>query len=244
MFLIYINILNSIISFIVSFLGKVFSQRMASSDTNPTVVFDSSNSKYLVKFDGLTIETTVTDKAMIADEWIQLVSSTYAGNQMVVGLDTEWMIMRDQNKKMKVAILQLCVEDKCLIFQLFHMDDIPKSLRSFLTHQDFKFVGVGVELDIKMLKRDYGLECNNGIDVSTLAKTQWPNRFSSFGLKCLAKELVGLNLKKPKEVCTSDWKSKELTNAQIEYACVDAYASYKIGKKLLIDEGLTPTPCV
>ncbi|XP_027339535.1 Werner Syndrome-like exonuclease [Abrus precatorius] len=212
---------------------------MDASDSNATVIFDTSNSKYLVLFDRLAIETTVTDKASIAEEWVQQVLSTYVGKQMVIGLDTEWM--RDQNKKMKVAILQLCVEDKCLIFQMFRMDYIPQSLRSFMVHSDFKFVGVGILQDIKRLNNEYGLECNEGIDVSKLAKTQWPNRFSSLGLKNLAKELVGLNMKKSKEVCTSEWQLRELTLDQVEYACIDAYASYKIGKKLLIENGVSPT---
>ncbi|KAJ1403269.1 Ribonuclease H-like superfamily [Sesbania bispinosa] len=119
---------------------------------------------------------------------------------------------------------------------------IPESLRNLLTHEDFKFVGVAIKKDIEILKRDHGLECNNGIDISTLVVTQWPGRFPSPGLKSLAKELVGLNMKKPKDVRVSEWKVKELSKEQVKYACIDAYASYKIGRKLLIDEGLTPPP--
>ncbi|KAK7302167.1 hypothetical protein RJT34_13048 [Clitoria ternatea] len=198
------------------------------------IFFDSSVEKYMVLLDGQRIETTVTNKGEAAEEWVQLVSSTHQGTQMVVGLDTEWTRDDKNKKKMKVAILQLCVEDKCLIFQLAHMDYVPHSLRSFLI--DSKFVGVGIMQDIKMLRNGYELECKTGIDVATLANTQWPGRFSSKGLKYLAKELVGLDMKKSKDVCTSEWKSKKLTNAQIEYACIDAYASYMIGKKLLIQD--------
>ncbi|XP_057427131.1 uncharacterized protein LOC130720470 [Lotus japonicus] len=214
-----------------------------SSDTNATVIFEESTSKYLVLLNGLTIETTVTNKAIVAQEWVHQVSSTHvAGSQMLVGLDTEWM-PADKRKDMKTAILQLCVEDKCLIFQLHHMDYIPMSLRSFMTHPEFKFVGVGVKQDIQKLEMDHWLECNGGIDVARLATKQWPGRYKSLpGLKCLAKELVGLDMKKSKDVCLSKWESKELTKAQVEYACVDAYASYKIGKKLLIDGGHDDLP--
>lgn len=161
----------------------------SSDDTNASVMFDSSTSKYLVLYDGLTIETTVTNKARVVDQWVQQVSSTHvAGSQMVVGLGTEWMFL-DEKKKMKIAILQLSVEDKCLIFQLHHMDVIPEALKSFMTHPEIKFVGVGVKQDIKMLERDYRLECNKGINVDTLARIQWPDRFGPTpGLKLLAKE--------------------------------------------------------
>ena len=225
-------------------LDRGLDWKMASvaNDTNSTVIFDSTSSKYLVLTDGLTIETTVTDKANIVEEWIHLVLSRYAKNHgMVVGLDTEWM--RDQNNKTKVAILQLCVKDKCLIFQLFLMDNIPQSLRSFLSAFNLKFVGVGIENDIERLKDDYGLECKNGIDLATLAMTQCTNILSSRGLKHLAKRLVGLDMKKSKDVCTSEWQSRVLTKDQVEYACIDAYASYKIGHKLLIEkEGVTLNP--
>ncbi|XP_057444582.1 uncharacterized protein LOC130736817 [Lotus japonicus] len=162
---------------------------------------------------------------------------------MVVGLDTEWMsIYVEKEKRNKTAILQLCVEEKCLIFQLNHMDYIPIALHNFMTHPEFKLVGVGVQLDTKMLENDHWLMCNKGIDVATLAKKHWPGRFSSSpGLQLLAKELANLDMKKPKDVRMSKWESKELTKVQVEYACIDAFASYKIGKKLLIDEGLAST---
>ncbi|QHN98482.1 Werner syndrome ATP-dependent helicase [Arachis hypogaea] len=108
---------------------------------------------------------------------------------------------------------------------------------------NFKFVGVGIENDIKRLKSDYGLECKNGIDLATFAGEKCDQNYSSRGLKFLAKELVGLDMKKSKDICTSEWKSKELTKDQIEYACIDAYASYKIGHYLLLQkEEVYPKP--
>ncbi|XP_029130621.1 Werner Syndrome-like exonuclease isoform X2 [Cajanus cajan] len=205
-----------------------------SVDTKLDMMPDKSSSMFMVSCDGIMIETTITHEASIVEEWIKFVSSTYTGNPKVVGLDTEWT--RAQNK-MKVAILQLCVENKCLIVQLFLMNNnIPQSLKSFFVDSDFKFVGVGVINDLNMLKSDYGLESNKGIDISHLAKQIWPDRISSMGLKYLAKELVGLDMKKSKEVCTSEWKTKDLTRDQIEYASIDAYASFKIGKMILSED--------
>ncbi|KAH1255029.1 Werner syndrome ATP-dependent helicase [Glycine max] len=116
---------------------------MTASNNNPTVFFNPTTSKYLVFYDGLTIETIITYKGSIVEEWIQ------AGKQRVVGLDTEWIPV--EKTKKKVAILQLCIENKCLIIQLFHMDNIPQSLRSFLMDSNFEFVGVGVMKDLMML---------------------------------------------------------------------------------------------
>ncbi|RDX74637.1 Werner Syndrome-like exonuclease, partial [Mucuna pruriens] len=206
---------------------------MAKSNNEPTVIFNPSTFKYMVSYDGLTIETTVTYKANVIEEWINFVSSTYTENPKVVGLDTEWT--RVEYKKMKVAILQLCVENKCLIIQLFRMYNIPQSLRNFFTISDFKFAGVAVMNDLEMLENDYGLKSNinKGVDVAYLAKARWPDLISTGGLKSMAKELVGLDMKKPKKVCISEWKTKKLSLSQVEYASIDAYASFKIGKVVL-----------
>ncbi|MED6211888.1 hypothetical protein PIB30_077914 [Stylosanthes scabra] len=101
---------------------------------------------------------------------------------------------------------------------------------------DFKFVGVGIENDKKRLRNDFGLECKNVIDLATLAGDKCDQTYSSRGLKFLAKELVGLDMKKSKAICISEWNSRELAKDQIEYACIDAYASYKIGHYLLQKE--------
>ncbi|BAT99104.1 hypothetical protein LR48_Vigan06g118600 [Vigna angularis] len=202
---------------------------------NDRNMVEPSTRRYEIWCDGTTIETIVTNEENIVEQWL---SSTYALKQKVVGLDTEWMhVPKASTKKatMKVAILQLCVEDRCLIVQLFFMKNIPPSLQSFMMDASFDFVGVGVMNDINMLKKNYGLECNKGTDLVMLAKKRWPEKISSGSLKYLAKELVGLEMEKSKAVVTSDWKAKELTEVQVKYACIDAYASFKIGKMVLSD---------
>ncbi|XP_028765124.1 Werner Syndrome-like exonuclease [Neltuma alba] len=203
-----------------------------------TVIYNPSTSKYYVISQGSTIETTLTHKASVADEWLRQVYSKYGGRHTVVGLDTEWML-REVSLTMKAAILQLCVENTCLILQLFCLDDVPENLRKFLTDSNFTFVGVQVKNDIKKLRKEYGIECSNGVDVLEVAKREWPEKFSRSGLKHLAKELVGLEMKKNKKVTMSEWHVRDLSYEQVEYACIDAYASYWIGHKLLVEDKLT-----
>ncbi|WVZ11463.1 hypothetical protein V8G54_015993 [Vigna mungo] len=207
---------------------------MTMNDKN---ILEPSTRRHEILCDGTTIETIVTNDENIVEQWL---SSTYACKQRVVGLDTEWMhVPKASTKKKfstKVAILQLCVEDRCLIVQLFFMKKIPPSLQSFMMDASFEFVGVGVMNDISMLKKNYGLECNKATDLAMLAKKRWPEKISAESLKYLAKELVGLEMEKSKAVVTSDWKAKELTEAQVQYACIDAYASFKIGILVLSDE--------
>ncbi|KAK9291616.1 hypothetical protein L1049_019565 [Liquidambar formosana] len=203
---------------------------------NPTITFNPTTSKYSVYFAGKTIETTVTDKAAIADEWLRQILPIYAGKPMVVGLDIEWRPHQIRWMSNKSATLQLCIDDKCLIVQLFYMDEIPQSLKSFLTDSNFTFVGIEVGDDIAKLKDEYGLECSNSADIRVLAMRRWPGRFRRPGLKDLALEVTGLTMKKPKHVCMSNWEARVLNENQVEYACIDAYASYKIGHNLIIEK--------
>ncbi|XP_073132615.1 3'-5' exonuclease-like [Henckelia pumila] len=203
---------------------------------NPsTITFNPTLSKYYITFGGATIETTVTSTAATAAEWVAEITTLYAGRPTVVGLDVEWRPHPVQSMSNKSATLQLCIDGKCLILQLFYMDEIPESLKNFLMDPNFTFVGIEVGDDISKLKNEYGLECVSSRDVREAAKERWPGRFRRPGLKDLALEVCGMNLRKPKHVCMSNWEARELSKYQVEYACLDAYASYKIGHKLIIE---------
>ncbi|KAK6792595.1 hypothetical protein RDI58_011676 [Solanum bulbocastanum] len=74
-----------------------------------------------------------------------------------VGLDIEWRPHEISWMSNKSATLQLCIDEKCLIFQLFYVDEISKSLKDFLNSTNFTFVGIEVADDVKKLKNEYGL---------------------------------------------------------------------------------------
>ncbi|KAL8540843.1 hypothetical protein ACS0TY_002174 [Phlomoides rotata] len=203
-----------------------------SSSSSSTVSFNSTLSKYYVTFAGTTIETTVTDKAATATAWVRDINSLYGGSPTVVGLDVEWRPHHISSMSNKSATLQLCINDKCLILQLFYMDFIPESIKAFLLNPNFTFVGIEVADDVSKLRNEYGLDCSCTMDVRDAAKARWPGRFSRPGLKDLAREICGLNMSKPLHVCKSNWEARMLSGAQVEYACIDAFASFKIGYKL------------
>ncbi|XP_062170264.1 uncharacterized protein LOC133875989 isoform X1 [Alnus glutinosa] len=171
---------------------------MSAFDTNATI------SKHYVSFAGKSIETIVADKGGDIDEWFHQILSLYAGKPTVVGLDTEW------SPSKKAAILQLCIDEKCLIVQLIYMDkNIPQSLKSFLADSNFTFVGIEVAMDIAKLRDGYEIECTKSTDIGKVAKSRWPGRFRGPSLKELALEVVGLNMRKPKDICMSNWEIVE-----------------------------------
>ncbi|VFQ84907.1 unnamed protein product [Cuscuta campestris] len=212
--------------------------RWTSSSSPSSITFNSSNSKYYVQFGGRRIETTVTDRAAVANEWVAHVRLKHASRgepTVVVGLDNEWRPHPVRYMSNKSATLQLCIDEDCLILQLFHMERVPEELKEFLADPTFVFVGVEVADDVRKLREEYGLVCARSEDIRELAKRKWPGRFSRPGLKDLASEVCGLHMPKPKHVCMSNWEVRELSSTQVEYGCIDAYASYKIGHLLILE---------
>lgn len=177
----------------------------------------------------------MTNKSAVANEWAASMLSKYSGKQTVVGLDNEWKPNFSRYTNNKLATLQLCIDNTCLIVQLFYLDEIPQTLKKFLANPNFTFVGVEVGEDILKLKNEYGLVCYNQADIRDVAKKKWPCRYSRPGLKDLAYDICSLNMPKPKHVSMSNWEATELSVSQVEYACIDAYASFKIGQKLLME---------
>lgn len=195
----------------------------------------ANNYKHMVSFSGKTIEATVTDKASVVDEWVQNILSLHNGNgKMIVGLDCEWRPPVISSLSNKTATLQLCIGTDCLILQMFYMDYIPQSIKNFLSDPNITFVGVEVGDDALKLNDEYGLVVTSTTDIQAVAMTRWPIRFyRKPGLKRLADVVAGLYMEKPKHVCQSNWEARVLSEKQIEYACIDAYACYRIGLSLL-----------
>ncbi|GFZ19319.1 hypothetical protein Acr_28g0000240 [Actinidia rufa] len=190
--------------------------------------------KQMVNFSCKVIEAMVTDKASVANEWVREILSLHNRQQIIVGLDCEWRTNIISSMNNKTDTLQLCVDTKCLILQMFSMDYIPQSIKSFLSDPNVTFVGVEVGDDTSKLRDGYGLSCSNTVDIQALAMERWPVRFyRKPGLKKLAHEVVGLLMAKPMHVCRSNWEARVLDEKQVEYASIDAYACYRIGLNLL-----------
>ncbi|XP_027364766.1 Werner Syndrome-like exonuclease [Abrus precatorius] len=174
---------------------------------------------------GKIVTCTLTNSAAAVDMWI---FQTCRVREDVVGLDVEWRPFGENNP---VATLQLCVRRRCLVFQLLHSSHIPFSLLEFLRDPSLTFVGVGVYDDGVKLLNDYGLEVYRTVDLGKLAMSKL--RLTHYpGLKFLALQVLSVDIVKPKNVTLSRWDNRWLTPAQVQYASVDAIASYEIGKTL------------
>ncbi|KAI0528894.1 hypothetical protein KFK09_001437 [Dendrobium nobile] len=196
-----------------------------------TDIEELSDSTFRVTFDETeNIETTLTASGDEVESWISNILRL--SNRFVVGIDVEWRpsFSRYQNP---VALLQLCVGHHCLIFQLLHADYIPGSLENFLSDPSFTFVGVGINGDVERLAEERDLSVCNAVDLRELAAERMGrNEMRQKGLAALAMEVMGVQVSKPRRVRMGRWDQFYLTMDQIKYACIDAFLSFEIGRRL------------
>lgn len=94
-------------------------------------------------------------------------------------------------------------------------------------------MGVGIGGDAEKLLEDYGLQVANAVDLRFLAAEELGVReLRNAGLKGLVMEVLGKEVQKPRRITMSRWDNAWLTHAQVQYACLDAFLSFEIGRCL------------
>ncbi|XP_052729576.1 3'-5' exonuclease isoform X2 [Vigna angularis] len=189
---------------------------------------------YDVTFHTHTIHTLLTSDPSLVHSWISTnVRSHQTG--LMVGLDIEWRPNTQRNMQNPVATLQLCLGQHCLVFQILHSPSIPPSLVSFLADSNVTFFGVGIEEDAEKLLEDYNLHVVNIRDLRSFAAEKLRDReLNRAGIKSLGLRVLGLEFEKPKRISRSRWDNPWLTPQQVQYATVDAFLSYEIGRRLSV----------
>ncbi|KAI3950905.1 hypothetical protein MKW92_044237 [Papaver armeniacum] len=203
----------------------------------------STHHEYTVYFHEDKIQTTVTHTASVVDGWIANIYSDFPSklNNLVVGLDIEWRRIRDNITRNPVAVLQLCTLKRCLIFQILCCDHIPDSLADFLGNEKFTFVGAGIDGDAHKLWTDHRLNVARTEELGSLAAFKLTKTVKEYreswlyknGLSNLSNAVLGQDLRERRDIQLSHWDNGFLTDNQVEYACLDAYVSFKIGVNLI-----------
>ncbi|KAL8199744.1 hypothetical protein R6Q57_013312 [Mikania cordata] len=197
---------------------------------------DYTHNLYDVTFFQNTISTIVTNTPSYVDSWIADIQRIHHRrlHSLVVGLDVEWRPNHSRNVENPVATLQLCVGRRCLIFQILHSPSIPQSLITFLGNRSYTFAGVGIENDVEKLTEDYNLVIARTADLRTLAADAYGVReLKNAGIKELTSRVLGVEMNKPKGITMSRWDNQWLTPPQVQYACIDAFLSFEIGRILI-----------
>lgn len=190
---------------------------------------------YNIRFFYELIATLVTHDPEMAADWLSLTEQIHDHrlNRLVVGLDIEWR-PNFGGQRNPVAILQLCVGHRCLIFQILRAAVIPDKLCEFLSNEQYTFVGVGIQNDVDKLEEDHGISVGGKtVDLRRLAARAYnDNMLNNYGLKDLVTYVLGRSIEKPRWVTMSSWDNQWLNHDQVQYACLDAFVSFEIGRLL------------
>jgi hypothetical protein len=188
--------------------------------------------KFRVLFFDLSIHVTVTATPSVVRAWLKKALHRFCHNvnhrRLVVGLGVQWTSSSDA-----AETLQLGIGHMCLVFQIHHAPRVPLALRRFLSDSDHTFVGVWNYRDQDMLRRSqHRLLVPSLVDIRDVVadKKGWSRQLS---METLADDLLGFeDVKKPTFIGRSEWDDYPLRDEQVQYASVDAFLSFKMGKAL------------
>ncbi|CAO2178357.1 unnamed protein product [Urochloa humidicola] len=191
---------------------------------------------YVLSFDGDLFDATLTKSGAVVESWVDETYRIHRGcrHPLVVGLDVEWRPAGREPSP--VALLQLCDDRRCLVFQILRADYVPDALSDFLADRRFTFVGVGIRDDAARLRDGYRLEVARAVDLRRLAaRALGRPELRRAGLVALVREVMGVEMEKPHHVRVSAWDNRKLMEDQFKYACADAFASMEVGWRLCND---------
>lgn len=153
---------------------------------------------------------------------------TFSEGAIVIGFDAEWI---PQNK---ISLIQLAVRDQIALIRLAKFRSnglnpaIPPALKAFLEDGQFVFVGCNIRNDANKLFKDFGTEMKSFRDIREEAFTSGHVDRKSGSLTEAVEMTLKRTLSKSDAVRLSNWEAVELSETQIKYAALDAWACFKV----------------
>lgn len=143
-------------------------------------------------------------------------------NERYLGFDTETKPSFTRGQNHKVALLQLATDSEVYLFRL-HQTGVTEGLASLMANGAVTKIGVAVSQDIQQLKRWRPFKEAAFLDLQDYVK---PFGIHSNGLSKLSGIVLGYRISKSQQL--SNWESAELSPAQMRYAAIDAWVSFRI----------------
>ncbi|KAB1213580.1 Werner Syndrome-like exonuclease [Morella rubra] len=166
------------------------------------------------------------DKA--AKELLQnLEAGKRESGHVVLGFDIEWRpTFKRGVSPGKAAVMQICWgTSHCHVMHIFH-SGIPQSLQCLLEDPSLLKVGIGICNDAVKVYKDYSVSIKAAEDLSSLANEKLGGDPQKWSLGSLTKMLISKELLKPSKIRLGNWETNFLSKEQLEYAAVDAFASW------------------
>ena len=167
-----------------------------------------------VEFDGnIYVVKTKADAERAVD---------YLLSQPILGFDTETRPAFEKGKRYYCALLQVSTSTDCFLFRLNRIGLCPAVVR-LLGDKLVTKVGLAWNNDILSLRQLGSFEPGDFIDLQDLVHELG---IEDQSLVKIYANLFGKRISKSERL--SNWERRELTEAQMEYAAIDAWACVQI----------------
>jgi ribonuclease D len=142
--------------------------------------------------------------------------------ETLLGFDTESRPAFKKGESYDISLLQLATSTHAYLFRLNKIPVI-QGLVDILTDPNIVKTGVGIQDDVKGLKKLFPFEEKNFVDLAKIAQEK---RIVNFGLRALTAICLKKRLSKSTKI--SNWERQVLTPAQLHYAACDAVVGFEI----------------
>lgn len=139
-----------------------------------------------------------------------------------VGFDSETRPAFFKGKTNKVALLQISSLDDCFLFRINKIG-IPEKLKQFIEDESVKKIGLSLNNDFNAMGRFAVITPRGFIDIQVLAKQYC---IADMSLQRIYAILFNKKISKSQRL--SNWEAPTLTQAQQQYAAIDAMACLEI----------------
>jgi ribonuclease D len=200
--------------------------------------------------EGMEFTIMETLCASMVEMWLRAVKQRFLDAAPIksVDLDCEFTSPREGRRHQRVAVVQLSVASKVLVFQICRADHVPQLLKDFLKDPTIRFCGAAIGNDVCMLE-SYEIEIPSVYDLQRIMPNPTKNSIPS--LYDLSNATIGTKLEKKKrkkdkkkddeeeeeEELIYGWAKVPLSDKQVLYAALDARLGFEIARRYWKLEG-------
>lgn len=192
-----------------------------------------------------------SNDSQVAEEFVR----THMDNVQHLGFDLEHRPTFRPGQKPNVALLQfaplptslLLTTHPVLLYSIYHDDgQIPLCLQEIIRDPGISKYGVGINGDVRHLKYMQLSDAtrHSFVELGPLALSAGVSSRKEIGLKALIELTMGQEVTtyKTKTLTMTNWELLRLSEAQLKYAAMDAFAAVEIYS--ILTDILTSTPAV
>ncbi len=144
----------------------------------------------------------------------------------ILGFDTESRPTFRKGATIHVSLIQIATEDVCFLFRIRKISDISP-LKEIIESEKILKIGLSLHDDFNIMSHDHNFQPKGFVDLQKIVPEY---NFGNTSLQKIYAILFDERITKSQQL--SNWDAEELSDAQLSYAAIDAWACIRIYKKL------------